>query len=128
MQRGMLGRIMDATLIVNPFSTNVTEQRLREVESVLAPARTILTERPGHATELEAETAGTEAIVVYGGDGSAASSVAWPGRSVRMVRAGARTDSTSRRRCSVTVVEHGLTIRVASIIRPSMPRWIRHRP
>src|SRR5438105_193573 len=67
----MLGRIMDATLIVNPFSTNVTERRLREVESVLAPARPILPERPGHATELAAETAGTEAIVVYGGDGSA---------------------------------------------------------
>jgi diacylglycerol kinase family enzyme len=67
----MLGRIMDVTLIVNPFSTNVTEQRLREVEAVLAPRRTVLTERPGHATELAADIGGAEAIVVYGGDGSA---------------------------------------------------------
>jgi diacylglycerol kinase family enzyme len=62
---------MDVTLIVNPFSTGVTEQRLREVEEVLAPGRTLLTERPGHATELAAEAGETEAIVVYGGDGSA---------------------------------------------------------
>jgi diacylglycerol kinase family enzyme len=61
---------MDVILIVNPFSTNVTEQRVREVEAVLRPSRTVLTERPGHATELAAEDAG-EAIVVFGGDGSA---------------------------------------------------------
>ncbi len=62
---------MRALLIVNPFSTNVTEERLREIEAILSPARTVLTERPGHATELTAGAADVDAIVVYGGDGSA---------------------------------------------------------
>jgi diacylglycerol kinase family enzyme len=62
---------MDVTLIVNPFSTGVTEQRLLEVEQVLQPARTLLTERQGHATELAAGAGDTEAIVVFGGDGAA---------------------------------------------------------
>jgi diacylglycerol kinase family enzyme len=62
---------MDVTLIVNPFSTNVTEQRVREVEAVLAPSRTVLTEHAGHATELAAAAGGADAIVVFGGDGSA---------------------------------------------------------
>jgi diacylglycerol kinase family enzyme len=62
---------MDVTLIVNPFSTNVTEQRVREVEAVLAPSRTVLTEHAGHATELATAAAGVDAIVVFGGDGSA---------------------------------------------------------
>jgi len=57
-------------LIVNPFSTNVTEQRVREVEAVLRPSRTVLTEHAGHATELAAG-GGAEAVVVFGGDGSA---------------------------------------------------------
>jgi diacylglycerol kinase family enzyme len=60
-----------ALLIVNPFSTNVTEQRLREIEEVLQPARSVLTESPGHATELAASLGEAEAILVYGGDGSA---------------------------------------------------------
>ena len=62
---------MDVTLIVNPFSTNVTEQRVREVEAVLAPSRTVLTEHAGHATELATAATGADAIVVFGGDGSA---------------------------------------------------------
>jgi diacylglycerol kinase family enzyme len=61
---------MDVILIVNPFSTNVTERRVRAVESVLQPSRTVFTERPGHATELAA-AADAEALVVFGGDGSA---------------------------------------------------------
>jgi diacylglycerol kinase family enzyme len=61
---------MAVMLIVNPFSTNVTERRVREVEAVLRPNRTEFTERPAHATELAA-SAGTDAIVVFGGDGSA---------------------------------------------------------
>jgi diacylglycerol kinase family enzyme len=60
-----------ALLIANPFSSNVTEERLREIEAVLSPVRTVLTERPGHATELAAGADDIEAIVVYGGDGSA---------------------------------------------------------
>jgi diacylglycerol kinase family enzyme len=55
-------------LIVNPFSTNVTEARVRDVEAVLRPERTLLTERRGHATEL---AAAGQTVVVFGGDGSA---------------------------------------------------------
>jgi diacylglycerol kinase family enzyme len=61
---------MAVMLIVNPFSTNVTERRVRAVEAVLKPSRTVFTERPGHATELAA-AARDDAIVVFGGDGSA---------------------------------------------------------
>jgi diacylglycerol kinase family enzyme len=59
-------------LIVNPFASNVTEQRLRSVEAALTRAgrvETVLTERPGHAAEL-ADKANADAIVVFGGDGS----------------------------------------------------------
>lgn len=62
---------MQALLIVNPFSSNVTERRLREIEEVLQPARTALTEARGHASELAAGAGEGEAILVYGGDGSA---------------------------------------------------------
>ncbi len=62
---------MGVLLIVNPFSSNVTEPRLREIEAVLRPAGTVLTEHPGHATELAAGAGEVDAIVVYGGDGSA---------------------------------------------------------
>ena len=61
---------VQAVLIVNPFSTNVTESRVRLLEEVLAPKVTLLTEHPGHATELAA-AAEADAIVVFGGDGSA---------------------------------------------------------
>src|SRR5437879_4748865 len=59
-------------LIVNPFASNVTAQRLHAVEASLARAgrlETMLTERPGHAAEL-ADDAKADAIVVFGGDGS----------------------------------------------------------
>ena len=61
----------DVLLIVNPFATSVTEQRVRLVEASLARAgevKTVLTERRGHATELAA--AGADAVVVFGGDGA----------------------------------------------------------
>jgi diacylglycerol kinase family enzyme len=59
---------MRATLIVNPFATRVTEERVRAVEAELAPVETLLTERRGHATEL-ARGAGGDAVWVLGGDG-----------------------------------------------------------
>jgi diacylglycerol kinase family enzyme len=62
---------MDVVLIVNPFASEVTQERVRAVERELAaaaPVRTLLTERPGHAVELARE-AGGDAIVVYSGDG-----------------------------------------------------------
>jgi diacylglycerol kinase family enzyme len=64
---------MRATLIVNPFASAVTEERVRAVERELGAAfelETVLTERRGHATELARE-AGGEAILVFGGDGVA---------------------------------------------------------
>jgi diacylglycerol kinase family enzyme len=63
-----------AVLIVNPFATNVTPERLEAVEGELArvaEVRVVQTERPQHAVELvtEACAGGAEAIVVFSGDG-----------------------------------------------------------
>ena len=65
---------MSIFLIVNPFATRVTEERLADVRAELEPAgqlEAILTERPRHATELvtEACASGARAIVVFSGDG-----------------------------------------------------------
>src|SRR5439155_4470867 len=46
------------TLIVNPYASGVTEERVRAVEELLRPAQTLLTERRGHATELARSAAG----------------------------------------------------------------------
>jgi diacylglycerol kinase family enzyme len=62
---------MEVTLIVNPFASGVSEERVRAVERELARAgevTTMLTERAGHAPELAA-AAGGEAVVVLSGDG-----------------------------------------------------------
>jgi diacylglycerol kinase family enzyme len=56
------------TLIVNPFASRVTEQRVRELERRLDAVETLLTERRGHATEL-ARGAQGDAVFVFGGDG-----------------------------------------------------------
>jgi diacylglycerol kinase family enzyme len=61
---------MEVTLIVNPYASAVSEARVRAVEEELeriARVRTLLTERPGHGTELAA--AGGDAVVVFSGDG-----------------------------------------------------------
>jgi diacylglycerol kinase family enzyme len=63
----MLGGVQ-ATLIVNPFASRVTEERLRAVEERTGAVETLLTERRGHATELAAAAAG-DAVFVFGGDG-----------------------------------------------------------
>ena len=65
---------MRAALVVNPFATRVTEERLAAVRAELeraAELEVLLTERPGHATELVAAACrgGAEAIVVFSGDG-----------------------------------------------------------
>ena len=62
-------------LIVNPYSTNVTGDRIAAVEHALGErveVRTRFTERPGHATELAAAGASEEvdAIAVFSGDGT----------------------------------------------------------
>jgi diacylglycerol kinase family enzyme len=59
---------MNVTLIVNPFASRVTEERVRALEGRLDVVETLLTERRGHATELAAAAAG-EAVFVFGGDG-----------------------------------------------------------
>src|SRR6478672_10811740 len=67
-------RHMRVVLVVNPFATRVSEERLAEVRAELervAELDIVLTERPGHATELvtEAGRGGAEAVVVFSGDG-----------------------------------------------------------
>jgi diacylglycerol kinase family enzyme len=62
-------------LVANPFATRVTEERLarvrRELETPGWELEVVLTERPGHATELvgAASRDGTDGIVVFSGDG-----------------------------------------------------------
>jgi len=63
-----------AALIVNPFATRVSEERLAGVRAELervAELDVLFTERPGHATELVtgAVGGGAEAVVVFSGDG-----------------------------------------------------------
>lgn len=59
---------MRPTLIVNPFASRVSEQRVREIEQQLGAGETLLTERAGHATDLAREAQG-DAVFVFGGDG-----------------------------------------------------------
>jgi diacylglycerol kinase family enzyme len=65
--------VRDAVLIVNPFASAVNEARVRVVERRLGRAarvRTVLTERPGHATELaRAACEDADALFVFAGDG-----------------------------------------------------------
>jgi diacylglycerol kinase family enzyme len=56
-------------LIANPFATNVDDDGIRAVQEALQPERTVLTEGPGHATELAASPGDVDAIAVLGGDG-----------------------------------------------------------
>jgi diacylglycerol kinase family enzyme len=63
-----------AVLIVNPYSTRVTGDRIAQVEATLrrrVELRTEFTRGPGHATDLAAEAAGNaDAIVIFSGDGT----------------------------------------------------------
>jgi diacylglycerol kinase family enzyme len=61
-------------LVVNPFATRVSEERLASVRAELERAGkldVVLTERPGHAAELVTDVgrAGADAVVVFSGDG-----------------------------------------------------------
>jgi diacylglycerol kinase family enzyme len=63
-----------AALVVNPFASGVSEERLADVSEELARVAeldVLLTERPGHATELVtgACRGGVDAVVVFSGDG-----------------------------------------------------------
>lgn len=55
-------------LIANPYASRVTSRRIQAVAGVLSADEVVLTERPGHATELVAATE-AEAIFVFSGDG-----------------------------------------------------------
>jgi diacylglycerol kinase family enzyme len=61
-------------LIVNPFSTAVTRERVAQVEAVLrqrVELDTRFTEAPGHAAELAAGAVGlADAVLVFSGDGT----------------------------------------------------------
>jgi diacylglycerol kinase family enzyme len=63
---------VSGVLIVNPFATGVSEERLVEVQRALPqPLSTILTKGQGDATELARELDGTvDAIYVFSGDGT----------------------------------------------------------
>ena len=56
-------------LIVNPYASAVTEERIREVTDVLGDVEVRRTEHRGHATELAREVSGAEALYVFSGDG-----------------------------------------------------------
>ena len=65
---------MRAALVVNPFASRVSEERLAGVRTELervAELDVVLTEHPGHATELvtNACRGGVDAVVVFSGDG-----------------------------------------------------------
>ncbi len=70
----MLGTVQRAVLIVNPYSTQVTGERIQAVENVLrerVDLETQFTQAPGHATELaSAAAARADAILVFSGDGT----------------------------------------------------------
>jgi diacylglycerol kinase family enzyme len=68
----MLATMNRAALIVNPFASGVTEERLAAVERELRPdveLAVTLTERPRHAIELAREVEGADRVYVFGGDG-----------------------------------------------------------
>ena len=61
-----------AVLIVNPFASQVTEERIAAVTAELArvaEVETMLTTHPRHATELAENASRTDAIFVFSGDG-----------------------------------------------------------
>src|SRR2546429_3411875 len=70
----MLAMVKRAALIVNPYSTHVTGERIVAVERALGEhieVQTAFTQRVGHATELARELSeSADAIVVFSGDGT----------------------------------------------------------
>ena len=59
-------------LIVNPFASRVTAERISAVERALMRVgyvRTVRTERPRHAVELARDAGEADALIVFSGDG-----------------------------------------------------------
>jgi diacylglycerol kinase family enzyme len=70
--RGMLATMKRVVLVVNPFASRVSEERIAAVERALmrsAYVRTVRTEGPRHATELARGIDDAEAVIVFSGDG-----------------------------------------------------------
>jgi diacylglycerol kinase family enzyme len=65
----MLGTMKGPLLIVNPYASGVSEERIEAVVAVLGDVDVRRTERPGHGTELAREAAGRSALYVFSGDG-----------------------------------------------------------
>jgi diacylglycerol kinase family enzyme len=65
----MLARIM-RLLIVNPYASGVTEERVQRVRATLGEVELEQTTHPGHATELAQATGDAEAVYVFSGDGT----------------------------------------------------------
>src|ERR671937_1268538 len=64
--------MMRAVLVVNPYASKVTEERVEAVRAELergARVETLVTERPGHAVELVEAVTDVDAIFVFSGDG-----------------------------------------------------------
>jgi diacylglycerol kinase family enzyme len=64
--------VQSVLLVVNPFASRVTPEKLAEVERELSRSADVAvaqTERRGHATELVAAAGAADAIVVFSGDG-----------------------------------------------------------
>ena len=56
-------------LIVNPFASSVSEERIAAVVAELGDVEVRRTEHPGHATELASAAGGRPALYVFSGDG-----------------------------------------------------------
>src|SRR5215216_157687 len=56
-------------LIVNPFASGVSEERVASVRAALGDVELEHTEHPGHATELARSSGDAEAVYVFSGDG-----------------------------------------------------------
>src|SRR6476659_6738475 len=65
-------QVKRAVLIVNPFASRVTDERIAAVERALmgsAYLRTVRTERAQHAIELARDAGDADALIVFSGDG-----------------------------------------------------------
>jgi diacylglycerol kinase family enzyme len=56
-------------LIVNPYASGVTKERVAQVRAALGDVELEQTTHPGHATELAGSASDAEAIYVFSGDG-----------------------------------------------------------
>jgi diacylglycerol kinase family enzyme len=56
-------------LIVNPYASGVSPERVSQVRAALGDVEVTETEHPGHATELAREAGDAEAVYVFSGDG-----------------------------------------------------------